>query len=66
MKDERRRAQMSKARQTLERSTMLLLTSSKACLRHPECEFARENRDTVFLSMRKAIDLIHTVIWLTV
>lgn len=29
MKDERRRAQMAAARQVLERSTMLLLTSSK-------------------------------------
>uniref|UniRef100_T1GGS3 Alpha-catulin n=1 Tax=Megaselia scalaris TaxID=36166 RepID=T1GGS3_MEGSC len=37
MKDERRRVQMAAARQVLERSTMMLLTSSKTCLRHPEC-----------------------------
>ncbi|CAG2165602.1 unnamed protein product [Oppiella nova] len=62
LKDERRRAQMSCARQILERSTMMLLTSSKACLRHPDCDTARENRDTVFLQMRRAMDLIHMVV----
>ncbi len=53
---------MSAARQILERSTMMLLTSSKACLRHPDCDSARENRDTVFLQMRRAMDLIHMVV----
>uniref|UniRef100_A0A182LWU9 Uncharacterized protein n=1 Tax=Anopheles culicifacies TaxID=139723 RepID=A0A182LWU9_9DIPT len=62
MKDERRRAQMSSARQVLERSTMMLLTSSKTCLRHPECAHSKENRDTVFCQMRRAMDLIHYVV----
>ncbi|XP_011309733.1 alpha-catulin isoform X2 [Fopius arisanus] len=62
LKDERRRAQMAAARQVLERSTMMLLTSSKACLRHPECRSARENRDTIFCQMRRAMDLIHYVV----
>ncbi|XP_049816325.1 alpha-catulin [Schistocerca nitens] len=62
LKDERRRAQMAAARQVLERSTMMLLTSSKACLRHPDCPSARENRDTVFCQMRRAMDLIHYVV----
>ncbi|XP_022186503.2 alpha-catulin isoform X2 [Nilaparvata lugens] len=62
MKDERRRAQMAAARQVLERSTMLLLTSSKACLRHPDSTSSRENRDTVFCQMRRAMDLIHFVV----
>uniref|UniRef100_A0A6M2DDD1 Putative alpha-catenin n=1 Tax=Xenopsylla cheopis TaxID=163159 RepID=A0A6M2DDD1_XENCH len=62
LKDERRRAQMAAARQVLERSTMVLLTSSKACLRHPDCMAARENRDTVFCQMRRAMDLIHYVV----
>ncbi|XP_076372930.1 alpha-catulin-like [Tachypleus tridentatus] len=62
VRDERRRSQMKAARQILQRSTMMLLTSSKACLRHPDCETARENRDTVFLQMRRAIDLIHCVV----
>lgn len=41
---------------------MMLLTSSKTCLRHPDCIDARENRDTVFCQMRRAMDLIHYVI----
>lgn len=53
---------MSAARRTLERSTMMLLTTSKACLRHPDCHSARENRDTVFAQMRRAMDLIHFVV----
>ncbi|XP_055631442.1 alpha-catulin isoform X3 [Toxorhynchites rutilus septentrionalis] len=62
LKDERRRAQMSSARQVLERSTMMLLTSSKTCLRHSECAHSKENRDTVFCQMRRAMDLIHYVV----
>lgn len=62
LKEERRRAQMAAARQVLERSTILLLTSSKACLRHPDSMDARENRDTVFCQMRRAMDLIHYVV----
>ncbi|ODN05767.1 Alpha-catulin, partial [Orchesella cincta] len=62
LKDERRRAQMGAARHVLERSTMMLLTSAKTCLRHPESVSARENRDTVFCQMRRAMDLIHYVV----
>lgn len=53
---------MAAARQVLERSTMMLLTSSKTCLRHPECGDSQENRDTVFCQMRRAMDLIHYVV----
>ncbi|XP_025405107.1 alpha-catulin isoform X1 [Sipha flava] len=62
LKDERRRSQIAAARQVLERSTMLLLTSSKACLRHPDSSEASQNRDTVFCQMRRAMDLIHYVV----
>lgn len=31
-------------------------------LRHPESTTARENRDTVFCQMRRAMDLIHFVV----
>ncbi|RWS01074.1 alpha-catulin-like protein, partial [Dinothrombium tinctorium] len=62
LKNERRRAQMAGARQILERSTMMLLTSAKAGLRHPDCETARENRDAVFTQMRRAMNLIHFVV----
>ncbi|CAG4979103.1 unnamed protein product [Parnassius apollo] len=62
LRDERRRAQVAAARNVLERSTLMLLTSSKACLRHPGSASARENRDTVFCQMRRAMDLIHYVV----
>jgi hypothetical protein len=97
LKDERRRSQMSAARLVLERSTIMLLTSSKVSsmtrkfllflyakalivmrififllfisimpyqtsLRHPECTYSKENRDTVFCQMRRAMDLIHYVV----
>ncbi|GFS44736.1 alpha-catulin [Trichonephila inaurata madagascariensis] len=61
LKDERRRSQMAVARQILERSTMMLLTSSKVCFRHPECASSRENRDAVFHQMRQAMELINFV-----
>ncbi|KAG8194925.1 hypothetical protein JTE90_021386 [Oedothorax gibbosus] len=60
--NERRRAQMAGARTVLDRSTVLLLTASKACLRHPDCDTARENRDSVFLQMRRSMDVIHGVV----
>lgn len=60
--DERRRAQMSAARNVLERSTIMLLTSTKLCLRQPDCAHFKENRDTVFCQMRRAMDLIHHVV----
>lgn len=53
---------MGSARRFLERSTILLLTSSKACLRHPDCESVKDNRDTVFNEIRRAIDYIHNIV----
>lgn len=61
-RDERRRSQMAAARQVLERSTLMLLVSTKSSLRHPDCIHAKENRDTVFCQMRRAMDLIHYVV----
>ncbi|GMT28147.1 hypothetical protein PFISCL1PPCAC_19444, partial [Pristionchus fissidentatus] len=62
LKSEKRRAQMGVARTSLERTTMLLLTSSKCLLRHPESESARQCRDGVFYQMRLALQLIATCI----
>lgn len=53
---------MAAARQVLDRSTLMLLVASKTSLRHPECIHSKENRDTVFCQMRRAMDLIHYVI----
>ncbi|CAI5438837.1 unnamed protein product [Caenorhabditis angaria] len=58
LKSEKRRAQMSVARTSLERLTMLLLTSSKTYLRHPDCDSALQCRDGVFLQMKLSLELI--------
>ncbi|KAH8272830.1 hypothetical protein KR018_001993, partial [Drosophila ironensis] len=61
-KEERRRAQMFSARQILEKSIAILLTSSKNSLIHSDCVIVKENRDTVFCQIRRAMDLIHFVV----
>jgi hypothetical protein len=49
---------MQVSRTQLERHTMLLLTSSKTLLRHPDSESARQCRDGVFRQMRTSLQLI--------
>ena len=61
-REERRQAQVDCARLVLQRSSALLLTSSRTFLRQPDCVSARENRDTVFCQMRRALDLIHFIV----
>ncbi|VDK74918.1 unnamed protein product [Litomosoides sigmodontis] len=58
LKSEKRRGQMAVARTMLERLTMLLLTSNKTLLRHPDSECARQCRNGVFQQMRLALQLI--------
>ncbi|UMM11085.1 hypothetical protein L5515_000543 [Caenorhabditis briggsae] len=58
LKSEKRKAQMSIARTALERLTMLLLTSSKTYLRHPDCDSALQCRDGVFYQMKLSLELI--------
>ncbi|KJH45285.1 hypothetical protein DICVIV_08661 [Dictyocaulus viviparus] len=58
LKSEKRKAQMGVARTALERHTMLLLTSSKTLLRHPESKSALQCRDGVFEQIRSALQLI--------
>ncbi|CAK5113131.1 unnamed protein product [Meloidogyne enterolobii] len=58
LKSEKRQAQMQVARAQLERLTMLLLTSAKTLLRHPDDPAARQCRDGVFHQIRSALQLI--------
>ncbi|KAM3720321.1 Alpha-catulin [Dirofilaria immitis] len=58
LKSEKRRGQMAVARTMLERLTMLLLTSNKTLLRHPDSDSARQCRNGVFQQMRLALQLI--------
>ncbi|ESO99195.1 hypothetical protein LOTGIDRAFT_141992 [Lottia gigantea] len=62
LKSEKHRAQMGSARAILEKSTMMLLTASKTCLRHPDCQAARRNRDGVFIQMKRALDLLQHIV----
>ncbi|QQP50755.1 Alphacatulinlike, partial [Caligus rogercresseyi] len=61
-KEDRRRCQIDCARLILDRSATLLLTATQSFLHHPDQSSARENRDTVFCQMRRALDLIHYII----
>lgn len=58
LKSDKRKAQMHVSRNVLEKFTLLLLTSSKTLLRHPDCESARQTRDGVFRHMRQSLQLL--------
>ncbi|KAL0961909.1 hypothetical protein UPYG_G00333240 [Umbra pygmaea] len=62
LKDEKKKARMAAARAVLEKCTMMLLTASKTCLRHPDCESARINKDAVFHRMRFALEQVIEII----
>jgi catenin alpha len=52
---------LAAARGTIKRSSMMLLTASKAYLRHPEIPYARENRDFVYNQLRDAVGVISSI-----
>ncbi|XP_048777527.1 alpha-catulin-like isoform X2 [Ostrea edulis] len=62
LKSDKHRAQMGAARAVLEKSTMMLLPSCKVCLRHPDCETAKQNREGVFKLMKGALGMIHHIV----
>ncbi|XP_075900059.1 alpha-catulin isoform X1 [Nelusetta ayraudi] len=62
LKDEKKKARMAAARAVLEKCTMMLLTASKTCLRHPDCESARINKDAVFQRMRCALEQVIDIV----
>ncbi|XP_077446154.1 alpha-catulin isoform X2 [Stigmatopora argus] len=62
LKDEKKKARMAAARAVLEKCTMMLLTASKTCLRHPDCESARINKDAVFQRMRCALEQVVDIV----
>lgn len=61
LKDDISKAEMCAARTLLEKSTMMLLTTSKTFLRHPDSGSAKQNREGVFLKMRSAMNTITSV-----
>ncbi|XP_064362831.1 alpha-catulin isoform X3 [Dromaius novaehollandiae] len=62
LKDEKKKARMAASRAVLEKCTMMLLTASKTCLRHPDCESARINKDGVFHQMRLALEQVIEIV----
>uniref|UniRef100_A0A8C5PWI7 Alpha-catulin n=1 Tax=Leptobrachium leishanense TaxID=445787 RepID=A0A8C5PWI7_9ANUR len=62
LKNEKKKASMAAARAVLEKCTMMLLTASKTCLRHPDCESARINKEGVFQRMRLALEQVIEIV----
>uniref|UniRef100_A0A8C5K5V1 Alpha-catulin n=1 Tax=Jaculus jaculus TaxID=51337 RepID=A0A8C5K5V1_JACJA len=62
LKDEKKKARMAAARAVLEKGTMMLLTASKTCLRHPNCESAHKNKEGVFERMKEALDKVIEIV----
>ena len=61
MKDDKRKSQLSSARWILEKSTAMILSASKAYLKHLECECAKENVSLVYAFLQQALDTVHFV-----
>ncbi|XP_037706812.1 alpha-catulin [Choloepus didactylus] len=62
LRDEKKKAKMAAARAVLEKCTMMLLTASKTCLRHPNCESAHKNKEGVFDRMKVALDKVIEIV----
>ena len=62
LKDDKRKSQLSSSRWILEKSTAMILSSSKAYLKHLECECAKENVNLVYTFLQEALDSLHYVI----
>ncbi|KAK7109533.1 catenin alpha-2-like [Littorina saxatilis] len=58
LKDPRRRDELAAARAMLKKNTMMLLTTSKAYVRHPELAAAKANRDYAYKQLCDAINII--------
>ncbi|BFY98742.1 hypothetical protein BsWGS_01782 [Bradybaena similaris] len=61
LKDTRRKEELAAARATLKRNSMMLLTTSKAYMRHPELAAARANRDYAYRQLCEAVNVISDV-----
>ncbi|XP_013065972.1 catenin alpha-2-like isoform X2 [Biomphalaria glabrata] len=61
LKDPRRREELAAARALLKKNSMVLLTTSKAYVRHPELAAARSNRDYAYKQVCDAVNTISDV-----
>ncbi|XP_025093208.1 catenin alpha-2-like isoform X2 [Pomacea canaliculata] len=65
LKDPRRRDELAAARAMLKKNSMMLLTTSKAYVRHPELAAAKANRDYAYKQLCDAINTITGVVQAT-
>ena len=61
LKDSELRDELAAARAVLKKHSMMLLTASKAYVRHPELAAAKENRDYVLRQVCEAVNTIRDV-----
>ncbi|CAG0884731.1 unnamed protein product [Cyprideis torosa] len=61
LKDPRLRDDLAAARAVLKKNSLLLLTASKAYVRHPEIAAAKANRDYIFKQVCEAVNTIADV-----
>lgn len=61
LKDQRLRDDLAAARAVLKKNSMMLLTASKVCVRHPDLLAARENRDIIYRQVCEAVTTISDV-----
>ncbi|XP_041371058.1 catenin alpha-2-like isoform X2 [Gigantopelta aegis] len=61
LKDPRRRDDLAAARAVLKKNSMMLLTTSKAYVRHPELAAARANRDYAYKQLCDAVGTISDI-----
>ncbi|XP_014661382.1 PREDICTED: catenin alpha-like [Priapulus caudatus] len=61
LKDSRRRDDLAAARAVLKKNSVMLLTTSKAYIRHPELAPAKENRDYVYREVCEAVNAISEI-----
>lgn len=62
LKCDKRRLQLSSSRWILEKSTHMILATSKAYLKHVDCECAKENLNQLYLFLQRALDTLHYVV----
>lgn len=61
LKDPRRQEELAAARAVLKKNSMMLLSTSKAYVRHPELAAARSNRDYAYKQVCDAVNAISDV-----
>jgi hypothetical protein len=46
----------------IQTAKIFIISLLQTCLRHPDCDSAKHNRDCVFKQMRQALNMIHFIV----